>query len=317
MSNPYVGQLGAVGIAKETTFGTFVAPTTFLATELPTQIGSPEIDLLLAKGVRSIPDVVYKAQQGAAHAKSLKLKTELEPENCGEILEAAFGTDTISGSGPYTHTFTMAAKAQPSSQSLWVNNGATQINWSGCMLSKLVFDIKAGQFVTTEADFLGSKYASGTTHSPSYSALYPFKFDQVTFTVGGSGVTLYKDIKLTIDKMAAIDPLIGGSIYSNVVYQKGLMLELAATIVVEDTTEWAKFTAGTATSFIIALTSTQQTSGVNYSLTFNIPVAYYKSAPMPLANGLIEIPFVAQGVYDTSTTKTINAVLVNSITPGY
>jgi hypothetical protein len=313
MSGPFVGRLGAVGISKEVTLGTFVAPTRFLATRLPMPIGSPDIDLLTSKGVRAIPDEVQKVAQGAGSLKAGKFTLEVEPDNIGELLQAAFGLDTKTGAGPtYTHTYARQAVAQLPTYSLWVANGLNYPEFTGCMVDKLTFEMKAPEWVTCDVDWVGSKYqGGGSTHTPSYSTLNPFKFDQVALTIGGSSVTTYSDVKLTIDNKVKLKPVMGGSIYSNVVYSEGFEVTLAATMVVEDSTEWDKFIAGTSSSFVAAMTS-----GSN-SLTFNLPSMAYKAAPLPLSNGLIEITFQTQGFYDTGTTKTLNAILVNDVATQY
>lgn len=321
MAGPYIGQLGAVGIAKESTLGTFVAPTRFIPVHLPMNIGSPDINLLMSKGIRAVPDLVYKAQQGAGSLKNGKFKFEVEPENIGEVIMGAFGSDTVTNAGAaYTHTFARAAVAQLPSYSIWVQNGLNFPEFSGCMVNKIDIDVKAPDFVMVDVDWMGSLYNSGgTSKSLSYSALNPFKFNQAVINVAASPVLIYKDLKLSIDNKVKVDPVIGGSIYSNVIYTESFEVKLAATIVVEDSTEWTKFINGTATSFTVALTSAQTipTTAVAYSLTFNLPNLYYTAAPLPLANGLIQITFQAQGVYDTGTSKTLNAVLVNSLSSAY
>lgn len=440
---PYVGQLGALGIAKESVLGTFVNPTEFLPAHLPMGIGSPDIDLLMSKGVRNVPDLVYKAAQGARQGKSEKFTIEVEPENIGNVLMGAFGTDTaaetasftigntnkyinfkedggtertatialatyimgttsatastlcaaiktameaaagaagtytvsysystkkvtiaVSGgasavqllwstganaansartilgwtsadtssaasqvsdsttsTAPWTHAFTRLAAAQLPTYSLWANQGVDYPTFAGAMVNKLDFDIKAPEFVQAEVDYVASKWNGvDSAKTEAYSTLNPFKFDQAVVTVAGSPVTIYKDLKISIDNKVKADPVIGGSIDANVIYSEALEVKFGATIVVEDTTEWSKFVAGTATSFAIALTSTQlinATGSVYYGLSFSLPNLYYLTAPRPLANGLLEIQFQAQGVYDTSTSKTISASLTNSVAAAY
>jgi hypothetical protein len=325
MTVPYIGELGAFGLKKETTLGTFVAPTTFIPVMLPLNFGSPDIALLEAKGIYSRPDMVNKVAQGAGLFKSIKGKFEVEPENCGDIIMAAFGTDTLSGptnTSVYTHTFTRLAAAQLPTYSLWSDHGINYPQAAGCMLNKFDIEVKAPDYVVMDFDFVGSKYQSGgVTHSPSYSSLAPFKFDQAVLTVGGSGVTLYSDLKISIDNMVKADPVLGSSIYSNVIYSAGMKVSIAATIVVEDTTEWTNFINGTASSFTVALTSTtnipSSSPGTPYSLTITIPTANYSAAPFPLKSGKLEITFQAVGVYTTGSTKTISAALVNSVSSAY
>jgi len=441
MSTPYIGELGATGIAKEVTLGTFVAPSVFIPVHLPMNIGSPDINLLLSKGIRAVPDLVYKAQQGAGLLKSGKFKFEVEPDNgTGQILQGGFGLDTAAevasytvqtgindtidfnigasqltgtlaagtyaagltqadagstlckliynaihgaeGSGTYTvsfspstgkftiarstgtfvlmfhtgtntaksiapligfptasdqsgsltyisptattpawgHTFVRQGVAQLPTYSIWVNtNTLTYPQFSGCMVNKLDFDIKANEYVICETDWIGSLYTTGgTSQALSYSPLNPLKFDQAAISVAGSAVLLYKDLKLTIDNKVKCDPVLGGSIYSNVIYTEAFEVTLSATLVVENTTEWTKFLNGTATSFTITINSAQFINGtVPYSLVLTLPNLYYKAAPLPLANGLIEITFQAQGVYSAGSAYTMQAVLTNARVTAY
>src|SRR6185312_4142232 len=91
---PYIGILGAAGLAKESVLGTFVSPTKYLRFVPPFQF-SNEIALLLSSGVNTNPDLVQKAVQGPAYLKKGGFKLEVEPENIGEHLMAAMGTDTL------------------------------------------------------------------------------------------------------------------------------------------------------------------------------------------------------------------------------
>ena len=321
MSAPtvYIGQLGDLGIAKESTLGTYVAPARYIPVYLPCNIGSPDIALLTSKAIRGIPDLLYKAQQGQGQVKSAKYKFEVEPENIGDTLMAVFGVDTKTGSGPYTHTFSRGSVAQLPTYSLTVKNGLTYSEVYGAMCNKVVLDVKAPDWVTCEADFVGSNFTTGNpSFTPSYSPLNPFKFDQATLTIGGSGVSNYSDLKITFDNKVKIQPILGGSIYSNVIYTESFEVDIACTMVVENSTEWGNFTSGTSSSLVLALTSTQQTSSTYYSLTINVPTIYYEAAPFPLKNGLLEITFQAKAVYTAASTNyTANAVLVNSVSSAY
>ena len=317
-NQPYVGELGAVGLAKESVLGTFVNPTRFIPVHLPCNIGSPDIDLLLSKGIRGIPDMYYKAQQGASRLKSGKMKLEVEPDNIGEILQGTFGSDVLTGAGPtYTHTFTRQAVAQLPTYSLWVSNGGlTYPEFAGCMVNSLEFDIAANAFVIADVDWIGSKFVSGgVTHALSYSTLNQFVFNQATLTVGGSSVQIYKNIKIKFDNKVKVDPVIGGAITSNVIYTEGFEVSMNASFVAENTTEWTNFLNGTAQTFVVALSGTF--GGNTCSLTFTADNVFYKAAPLPLANGLIEIAFQMQAIYSTSDAFTAKVALVNDVSSQY
>lgn len=101
---PYVGILQAAGLAKEVTVGTLVTPPTEFLPLIAPDSFSEAIELLESKGIRAQPDAVIKVVQGPASMKSGKIKMELEPENCGNILMAAFGTDTLAETASFVIT---------------------------------------------------------------------------------------------------------------------------------------------------------------------------------------------------------------------
>jgi hypothetical protein len=443
MAGPYVGQLGAMGIAKESVLATFVNPTRFIPVHLPCTIGAPDIHQLLSKGVRGVPDAVYKAQQGARMMRSGKMKFEFEPDNCGEILQATFGADTATqvasltvttgvndtidficaagtkaaaitagtyapgvnsgtdahttlcylisagmvaqdGAHTYTvtysattqeftiatsqnsgtfsllfhsgtnnaktiapligfitsadqtgaftytgnilvvsgtlHTMTRTAVAQLPTYSLWGYNGLTYPAWAGCMLNKLDFDIKANEFVIVDADWGGSKWNGyNSSKTLSYSALNPFKFDQLAITVGGTQYYDTEQIKISIDNKVKIDPVIGGSIDSNVIYSEMFDVKMTYVVVAEDTTELTKFINGTVSSFTLVATSaaTFASAALNYTMTWTIPSAWYTAAVVPLPNGLVKITFQVQSIYNTTNAYSMQVALQNDVQTTY
>src|SRR5690348_4512298 len=100
----YVGQLLAAGLAKESVVGTLVSPPTEFLGIIPPDSFYPSISILEVLGVRSLPDKVYKAVQGAGEVKGMKLKWECEPENIGNLLMGCFGTDNKTGSAGAGYT---------------------------------------------------------------------------------------------------------------------------------------------------------------------------------------------------------------------
>jgi hypothetical protein len=91
----YVGILQAAGLAKESIVGTLVTPPTEFLPLIAPDSFSEAIELLESKGIRQAPYAVAKVVQGPATLKSGKVKVEMEPENCGNLIMGAFGTDTL------------------------------------------------------------------------------------------------------------------------------------------------------------------------------------------------------------------------------
>jgi hypothetical protein len=90
------------------------------------------------------------------------------------------------------------------------------------------------------------------------------------------------------------------------------------TVVVENTIEWAKYVAGTASSVTIAMTSGQMVQGaVPYSLSFTMTNVQYKQAPRPLSKDLLKITFTADAFSGVNSSTTLTAALVNSHAQAY
>lgn len=437
---PYVGLLGEAGLAKEDVLGTLKTPPARYRRFIPPFNFSTDIALLEGKGVSGQAEEVRKVAQGKGSLKSGKMKYELDPEEVGDDLMAAFGTDTITetasfvitlntndyidftvdaggavscqiAAGTYkmgassaeagtlcaliktgmegaaagrtftvtysystkkmtiavdaghtfllkfatgtnnakticlvlgftkadssdalnhtsdsttaafvmSHAFSRVQSALLPTYSWWQKNGVNYPQHVGCMLSKLEFDIKAGEFVLVDAEWMGLKYDStGITQVAAYSGRQPFKFDMCVPSVGGAPVTDYDDLKITIDNQVAVEHVVGNSIYGSKVYSKGLKVNVSLSMIVENTTEWAKFIAGTASSFSVAMTSSELIkAGFPYSLSINIPVLQYSAAPFPIAKDLIKIVFTGVGVYSVANSYTILPTLVNGYGSAY
>jgi len=319
----YIGELRAAGIAKEVTLGTFVSPARYIPYIPPG--GFPiSINLIESTGIRAVPDMIYKVAQGAADLKGGKIKVELEPENCGEMLMAAFGTDTLTGSSTagYTHTFTRLAATQLPTYSWWFDSGATFPQFAGTMCSKLDIAVKSKEFVQLDTEWTALSYvAGGSSQSPSYSARKPFVYNQAVVQIDGTPSVNYDDLKITIDNQVKADPTLNNSIYPQKIYSEGMKVDVSMTLFFEDTTQWAKFLAGTSCHLNIAITSPETISGstgpVPYSITIDIPTVNYKSAPLTNPKGVLKITFQGVGVYNTSGSKTLSVALVNSISASY
>jgi hypothetical protein len=230
-------------------------------------------------------------------------------------------SDSTTENPVITHTFTRVASASLSSYSWWHKNGVNYPTFAGCMLNKLEFDIKAKEFIIADADWAGLLYAAGSTDTVTYSAYQPFKFDQAALTVGGSSNTDIEELKLVFDNMVEPVHVVGNTINATKIYSKGFRVTISGTLIFEDSTEYAKFIAGTATSFVVTITGvealTNVTGTVYPTLTFNIPSAKYQAFPLPLPRDIIKVAFTAVGIYDTSTSKTANAALKNSVAVTY
>ena len=218
----------------------------------------------------------------------------------------------------FSHAFSRLASAQLPSYSWWQKNGIDYPTFSGCQLSKLEIDIKAKEFVVASADWVGLSYAAGVSETTTYSAHNAFKFDQAVITVAGSPVVDYEEVKIVIDNAVENVHTVGNGINATKNYSKYFKVSLSMTLTVENTTEWAKFVAGTLSSVTITINSTEKVKGaIPFSLTYTMTNIAYKSAPRPVAKDLIKMTLAAEATSSINSSTTLTATLVNSIGSAY
>ena len=194
-----------------------------------------------------------------------------------------------------SHVFTRLADAVLPTYSWWQKNGVNYPQFTGCMLNTIEFSIKAKEFILAAADWAGLKYEpAGATQSDSYSPLVPFKFSQAALTVGGVANVDYEELKVKLDNMVNPLHVVGNGIDASKIYSQGFKVSLTASLLVENSTEWDKFIAGTASSFAVLVTGAEYIKGaIPHTLAFDIPETYYQAAPIPIGKDLIKIAFTA------------------------
>ena len=227
---------------------------------------------------------------------------------------AAVSTGTTS-TAVFSHAFTRLQSATLPSYSWWQANGVDYPEFAGCFLNKLDLDIKKGEFVVADADWIGFKYVDGgVTQAGVPSALAPYKFDQAVVTLGGAGNIDMADMKISISNNVAVEHVIAGTIYGTKAASHGIVAQVSGTIIFEDVTEMTKFRNGTSSSLTVVLTSSEAiVAGKYYSLTLVIPVMNYRSAALPIQKGALKVAFTADAILDPVTGKTISATAVNTM----
>lgn len=229
-------------------------------------------------------------------------------------------SDATTAQPAMLHSFTRLANAQLPTYSFFVDKGGfKQMMFAGAMLNKLTLEAKAKEYVTADADFSCLRYDSDGTGTQSYSLLRPFTFDEVAVNFAGGGPELdYDNIKIEIDNMVKMEHTLGGSIWATKIWSEGFKVTVAADFFVENSTEYAKYLAGTDTSLDITVTSSEFIVGaVPYKMSFSIPLSKYSAAPLQINAGILKIPYSMVGIYDPSTTKTLSATLQNTKPAAY
>lgn len=205
-----------VGIAKEATYATAVAASTYLPVE--TAQFSASNKLIQRNPVRQSKAEAMPGL-GLLEAKG-DLQIRLDPVSAGIILAQAMGTEVISdGTTAYTvggvsvssadaakafhHTFTLGAQNTATFSVDFGRNSVAQ--YTGCKVDQLDITAKAGDDVMMKATLMGQTVAllSSQSLTPNFTDVTPFEWGNlVTATINGQAfdatelsVTLKNNVK--------------------------------------------------------------------------------------------------------------------------
>lgn len=303
MADIGIGALGYVGYAPETTEGTAVDPTKFLAAnsvswddsndyESPMQItGSRDYTLALA----------------APYMVTGSLEMLGMPHDIGDLLKSAFAasvstsayatgawehTLTPGGTSP-TFTFETSYTGAGGNETLIMRHTGVRVN---------TFEIRAsfGEPITWSFGLDGVdrlKRAAGVA-TPTYDAesVFPFIFNESDVSIAGSASALVKEYTFNVNNnVEHIGTLRKGRNYRRVA-MGAREITLSMSLDFEDATEYDRFLADS--EFAISLDSGtgQVLSGAaaaeEYGMTIALPRVRYRTVGIPLSAG----DFITQDV---------------------
>lgn len=320
MANPFIGRRESIGVGKETTPGTAVAPAVWqrhlkLALDQKTNVAQN------SSGMGRVEDINDSAvteewSEGSINGKVTDLSH-------GYFLENIFGTCAAAlHSGEttvYDNTFTVNQSLPPTLTLARVNPIVSR-RYALANLTDYELDVKTGDW----AEFTGSLVAkTGTTASDTaaYTAENEFTAKHVTVKVasstGGLGAATalqLKSLKLKITRKAnRFTPF--GTIDPTAFDLESFGVTGEIVLRYTDTTLEALALANTRQAMSIALVNTDTTIGsaANPSLTFTMPKV--RLTPITLDDNLDQvlnqtIAFTAE--LDTTVPSMISAVLTNT-----
>jgi Phage tail tube protein len=162
-----IGRLIQVGVAKETTRGTAISSASYW---------NPWTDLTLdEKKEFVVDDQSYGIIEDNTNITQTKkwaqgsLAGNVADQTIGLILYSLFGGYAVSGSGPYTHTFSIAESAQHQSLTLFKHDPLANVDYSYAngVVEKLEISMALKKFVAFTASVLAQSGVSQSAFSPS------------------------------------------------------------------------------------------------------------------------------------------------------
>ena len=202
-----------LGIAKEVTKGTIVAPTDFIPVAKDSLKPVDLIDPLFDTGLRGSNVVNYNYIPGRTHS-TVDFGGAVFADTVGYALAGLLGSVATSGvSAPYTHTIslknslTSGADDQPISYTLTDFYAADVRSYPGCQFSD--FSLKFNADGMLEYDTKTTGFASSTVSdpTPTFSTVLPTPVWRGTVSIGGTAVS--NAMNGNIDMKRNVTPVYG------------------------------------------------------------------------------------------------------------
>ena len=246
-----------LGIAKEVTKGTIVAPTDFIPVAKDSLKPVDLIDALYDTGLRGSNIVNYNYIPGRKHS-TVDFGGAVFADTVGYALAGLLGTVATTGaSAPYTHTIslknsqTSGADDQPISYTLTDFYAADVRSYPGCQFSD--FSLKFNADGMLEYDTKTTGFSSSTVSDPtaSFSTVLPTPVWQGTVSIGGTSVS--NAMNGNIDMTRPATPIYGISQtqdpYS--VFLGPLEVTGKITFIMENDTELTRFLTNTQPAIVL------------------------------------------------------------------
>jgi hypothetical protein len=202
-----------VGIAKETTRGTAVAPTDFIPVAKDSLAPVDVIDPLYDTGLRGSNVVNYNYIPGRKRS-TFDFGGAVFADAIGYPLAGILGAVATTGaSAPFTHTISLEnsltsnVDVQPTSYTLTDFYAANVRRFPGCQFSDFSLKFNADGMLEYDAKTTGWSSSTTTDPTPTFSTVLPTPVWQGTVSIGGSSVSTA--MEGSIEMKRAVTPIYG------------------------------------------------------------------------------------------------------------
>jgi hypothetical protein len=293
-----------IGIAKETTKGTVVAPTSFI----PVAVGKLKpvdiIDPLYDEGLRGSLVKNYAYIPGR-YRSTFDFGGPVFPDTFGFPIAGLLGSVATTGaSAPYTHVVSLknasstAADTQPTSFTLTDFYATNVRSYAGCQIHEVGLTFSAEGLLEYDAKATGWQSTTVSTPSPSFSTVLPTPVWQATVSIAGSAVAYTVEGSLTMTR--AVTPIYGISgtqnpyqIFLGAVETKG-----SFKFVMEADTELTRFLTNTQPSITLNWANGSGASATQIQAT--LTKGAYTAATIERGKDFVEVQVTVEGIGNTT-----------------
>lgn len=315
---PIVGQ-GYVGLAKETTFGTAVAPSTFLPVSSFESSTDPQN--YYPEQIKGNRSKTMGVPMGKKHEASIE--QDAEPNSLGFYLLGALGAvattqpDAAGAPTAYQHIFTPANTLPSFTFERYETIMMQTI--AGAKFDSLSLSIEAGSdgVMKVSGDMLAKSIAdkTGSAATTAYTDKTPFIFSNAIVEKGGAQNDNLKSFEMTIANNLKDDHYTLTKSRDVSALPEG-MREVTFSIEMYFTskTDYNNFMAGTTEAFKITVEGALIGGTTKEKIVIELPKVLYDTFEIPMGGADDEIMASIEGtaVFDTATAAEVKVTLVNT-----
>lgn len=307
-----------LGLGEETTFKTAVAAAKYM--DMITERIEPDLAWIIPE--TTAKRAYYKHVEGPYRGKGA-VTFLCEPENgLTKLLKWALGAVSSAqqgGTSAYKHTFTPADTIKSFTARVGAVDVATAERiLAGALVNRLTLRGAWGREINGEAEIVNfEKETSGSIGSPSFSALKPWVGSQLSAEFADSAKAIVSDYTVNIVNNVPTDfGVMGSDDYPSIRVGKRLV-DGTLSLAFDDTTEYARFLAGTDFKLELLHTGPQiGATGYYYKLDIILYACTYIRDTAPHVDRreriVLNAPFRA--FYDATATKEIQVEVTNEET---
>jgi hypothetical protein len=296
MANPKYKSF--LGIAKEATKGTSVAPTDFIPVKDITPFDN--IKYLTDEGWRGSMVADYGEVQGVIYSE-FEFGGDVFADTVGYALAGVLGDVATTGaSAPYTHTMAVknSTDGQAISYTLTDYNSYNARRFAGCQFGS--FELKFSADGLLEYTAMAQGYASATAATPtaSFSAITPSPVWYGTTTIAGTLSTKLAEGSLSIKRDLTPIFTVDGTQAPYQVFQGALSVEGSMKLIMEDDTDLTRYLNNTQPSLV--LNWTQGTGSALTQVQFTMTKCAFVVAKVDRSKDYVELDVNFKAVANTT-----------------
>jgi hypothetical protein len=293
-----------LGIAKEATKGTVVAPTDFIPVAKDNIKPVDVVDPLYDTGLRGSNVVNYAYLQGRTRS-TFDFGGAVFADTVGYGLAGLLGTVATTGvSAPYTHTIslknslTSGADDQPISYTLTDFYAADVRSYPGCQFSDFSLKFNADGMLEYDTKTTGWASTAVADPTPTFSTLLPTVVWRGTVSIGGA--TVSDAMSGNIDMARSVTPVYGISNTQNPfsIFLGPLEVTGKITFIMEDDTELTRYLNNTQPAIVLNWAYGTGASAVQIQAT--ITKGAYTAAVIERGEDFVQVSIDLNGQANTT-----------------